>query len=400
MKKRIIIIIIFFVLTISAYLIGKRLVWNYKVAHAEKKVTLVRNDVYVYQDVKIRNLIQEINGELTTNPKIDTSELGTKKVKFNYTTDEGYPVSYEVEIEVKDITPPLIFQSKKKTIYTDYEGDLEKELFCGDNYDSNPKCWIEGDYDIKIPGTYEVTFIGEDSSGNTSKNKFDLTVRKRQTYSGGSTSKTYNYTYFNDVKENYKGEGLQYGIDISHWQGDIDFQKVKEAGVEFAYIRVGRGDGIGKDYVLDSKFERNIKGFNKVGIPVGVYFYSNANGSKDAEKEAKWIVKQIKKYKVDLEIVYDWENWGDFQSYNLSFYGLKESYKSFKNTIEKSGHKAMLYSSKSYLESVWGGQLNPVWLAHYTKNTSYGGSYVVWQLSDTGYVDGIEGYVDLDIRYN
>ena len=83
------------------------------------------------------------------------------------------------------------------------------------------------------------------------------------------------------------------------------FQKVKEAGVEFVYIRVGRGDGIGEDYVEDTKFVQNIKGFNEVGIPIGVYFYSNANGIKDAEKEAKYLLKQVKGYKVDLEFVFE-----------------------------------------------------------------------------------------------
>ena len=82
---------------------------------------------------------------------------------------------------------------------------------------------------------------------------------------------------YEDIIKKYKNNKTKIGIDISHWQGNIDFLQLKKEGVEFAYIRVGRGDGIGNDYVIDSKFKQNIEGFNKVGIPIGVYFYSYAN---------------------------------------------------------------------------------------------------------------------------
>ncbi len=399
-KKKIIIFIIIGIVSITLlFFLIKRLIWNYKVAHAEKIVELSTNQVFVYDsNVKLSKLIKTINGKLDTNPKIDTTKLGKQTIPFKYTTDEGYPVSYEVEIEVVDITPPVIFQSKNKTIYTDFDGELEKELFCGDNYDPNPTCRIEGEYDKNTPGTYDLTFIGEDSSGNTSKNSFTLTVRQRVKSSSSNTN--YDYTDFQELKNLYQGTKVKYGIDVSHWQGDINFQKVKDAGVDFVYIRVGRGNGVGKDYVIDDKFEQNIKGFNEVGIPVGVYFYSNANGIKDAQKEAKWIIKQIKNYKVDLEIVFDWENWQYFQEYDLSFYGLKEMAKAFNKEVKKNGYTGMLYSSKSYLENVWYDIDFPKWLAHYTANTNYSGGYSVWQLCDDGKVDGIDGLVDLNIRYD
>ncbi len=384
------------ILLILSFFGIKKAIWNYKVAHAKKIVELVKDEVFVYEDIHIKKLIKNINGTLTTNPKIDTSKVGKQTVEFKYTTDEGYPVSYEVEIEVVDDTPPMIFYLKNKTIYTDFEGDLAKSLFCGDNYDPNPKCIIEGEYDTKTPGEYELLFIGKDQSGNKAANRFTLTVKNRPKSAGGGTSSK--YTDFNEIKETYKSKNTMIGIDVSHWQGEINYKKAKEAGVEFAYIRIGRGKGIGKEYELDEYFERNIKGFNEVGIPVGVYYYSNANSVKDAENEAKWIVKQIKKYKIDLEIVFDWENWSDFQSYDLSFHELNEISEAFNNILEKKGYNGMLYSSKSYLETIWSGKKD-VWLAHYTKETNYKGSYKVWQLCDDGKVDGIKGHVDLDIRY-
>lgn len=397
-KKMILIILGIIILLVASFFIIKQIVWNYKVAHAEKIVKLYKKKVEVYSaSLPIKSYIKEINGKLTTNPKVKTDKLGKQKIKFKYTTDEGYPVSYEVEIEVVDRTNPYIFQSSGKTITAGYDSNLAKDLFCGDNYDPNPKCTIEGEYDVNTPGEYDLVFVGEDSSGNVSKNEFTLTVKAPSP--GGSSGGTEYYTDFQEVKETYQEENTKFGIDISHWQGDIDFQKVKDAGVEFAYIRVGRGNGIGEDYILDEKFEQNIKGFNDVGIPVGVYFYSYANSKKDAEKEAKWVLKQIKNYKVDLEIAFDWENWGDFQYYDLSFHDLQETAKTFGKTVEKAGYQGMLYSSKSYLETVWKNIGYDNWIAHYTTKTNYTGRYLVWQLCDDGKVEGIDGYVDLDIRY-
>ena len=274
-------------------------------------------------------------------------------------------------------------------------------MFCGDNYDPNPKCYLKGDYDLNKVGTYSVEFIGKDSSNNTSTHKMNIIVKEKNKSSKSQDSQVNNveYTNFNDVIKKYKTKKTEIGIDVSHWQGDIDFNKVKSSKVEFAYIRVGRGNGIGKDYILDDKFKTNIKGFNKVGIPVGVYFYSSANSLNDARREAKWILKQIKKYDVSLEVVFDWENWDDFQKYNLSFYNLTEVANEFSKTIEKAGYKSMVYSSKNYLESMWYDINSDVFLAHYTDKTDYKGKYKVWQICNNGKVKGIKSSVDIDIRY-
>lgn len=397
-KKWLIIIPILLVLLTIGFFVGKKLYWDYRIKHAIIHVELRTNTLEIYEpNSRIDYLISEINGKLTTHPKVDTTKLGKQEITFEYINEENLPLKYTVEVEVVDTTSPFIFQGKTKTITEGYDSDLAKDLFCGDNYDPNPVCTIEGDYDVNTPGTYNVVFTGTDSSGNQSSNAFTLIVR-RKTNSSSNGGGSGEYTDFQEVRQKYQEENAHFGIDVSHWQGDINFQRVKEAGVEFAYIRVGRGDGIGKEYVEDKKFLQNIQGFNEVGIPVGIYFYSNANSRKDAEQEAKWMIKKIKDYQVDLEIVYDWENWGDFQYYDLSFYELKQSFQSFQKTVEKAGYKAMLYGSKSYLESVWDSP-SAVWVAHYTERTNYLGNYKVWQLCDDGKVAGINGYVDLDILY-
>ena len=198
-----------------------------------------------------------------------------------------------------------------------------------------------------------------------------------------------------------KTKNTKIGIDVSHWQGTIDYKKVKEQGVEFAFIRIGSQKGIDGKYYLDEKFKENIEGFTKQKIPVGVYFYSYAKNKEDAKKEAKWIIKQLKGYKISLPIVFDWENWYLYQDFNMSFYHLTEVANSFVKTIEKNNYQAMVYSSKNYLEKVWKKIDSKIWLAHYTERTDYQGEYSVWQMCDNGEIEGItENTVDIDIMYN
>jgi GH25 family lysozyme M1 (1,4-beta-N-acetylmuramidase) len=394
-KKYLIPIIILLIILFSIF--GYLFYNNYRISHALKIVILNTKKVEVYSDVKLSDLIKKINGKLVEDVTIDTTKLGTKEINFKYITNDNIKVPYTVKIKVVDTTAPIISLQSSFTTYVGEDIDISKEMFCGDNYDNSPKCTVEGKYDLNEAGTYSLKFKGEDSSGNITSHDFTLYVKEKKK-NNTDTSET-SYTDYNDIIKNYKTENTKIGIDVSHWQGDIDFEKLKESGVEFVYIRVGRGDGIGNDLVLDNKFIENIEGFNSVGIPVGVYFYSDANSEKSAIKEAKWIISNIKKYQVDLEIVFDWENWSNYSEYNLSFYNLTKVANSFTDYIEKKGYKGMVYSSKNYLENIWYNLNSDIWLAHYTKETTYTGKYKVWQICNDGKVDGINTSVDIDIMY-
>ena len=374
---------------------------NYRIKHAKKIVKLKTTELEVYSDVKLSDIIEKINGKLINNPKIDTKKLGKEQITFKYINNDNIKVEYTINLNIKDTTPPIISLINNYIVTRGEKENIEKELFCGDNYDPNPKCYLKGDYDLNKVGTYSVEFIGKDSSNNISTHKMNIIVKEKNKSSKSQTNSEENieYTDFNEVVKKYKTKKTQIGIDVSHWQGDIDFKKLKSSKVQFVYIRVGRGDGIGKDYILDDNFKTYIKGFNKVGIPVGVYFYSSANSLNDARREAKWVLKQIKKYDVSLEVVFDWENWDEFQKYNLSFYNLTEVANEFSKTIEKAGYKSMVYSSKNYLENMWYDLDSNIWLAHYTDKTDYEGKYKVWQLCNNGKVKGIKSSVDIDIRY-
>ena len=150
---------------------------------------------------------------------------------------------------------------------------------------------------------------------------------------------------------------------------------------------------------MDSEFENNIKNAKENNIKVGLYFYSYASTTKEAKENALWVIKQIKKYDIDLPIAFDWEEWSNFNEYNLSFFGLTSLAETFIDTVEKHGYKGMLYSSKTYLENIWLNNDKTIWLAHYTDETSYKGKYNIWQMCNDGVIDGINGDVDIDIMY-
>ena len=401
-KKRLIfVIIISTLLLIFLFVSIKYLYQRYRIAHATVKVVLIDDlTIDVYKEVDTNYFIRSINGKVLDNKKIDTSTLGEKVIEFTYLNNENIKIPYAYKIIVKDKTPPLI--TKYKKVYAEVgEENFQKDIFCADNYDDTPKCYVEGDYDINTEGEYDITFIGKDSSDNISSNKMKLVVRKKKTSTKTSTSKPNlkKGTNYQDIVNKYKNEDTKIGIDVSKWQKNIDFKKVKESGVEFVFIRVGYQSGIDGEYKLDSYFKKNIEGFNKVNIPVGVYFFSYANNKEEAIKQAKWVHKQIKKYKVDLPVVFDWENWKNYQEFNLSFHSLTKVSNTFLNTIEKYGYKSMLYGSKYYLESAFYENKKDVWLAHYTEMTNYQGEYKVWQLCENGYIDGVNTYVDIDIMY-
>ena len=353
-------------------------------------------------DIKLSDYILSINGKLVEDNKIDTTKLGVKKIKFYFVNEDDIKVSYEFEIEVVDETPPLVWLGNSYSVKVGTDVKLEDKIMCADNYDDNPKCEIEGDYDLNTAGAYNLVFKALDKNGNETKQNFVLNVYEPvvTTKSEATGEKQeVKYTDFKEIKSLHKNEDTMVGIDVSKWQGTIDFEKLKNAGVEFVMIRVGGTRGTNKEYFVDETFEYNIKQANKYNIKAGVYFYSYANSVEAAKKDAKWVLKQIKDYDIDMPVAFDWEEWNNFNSYNLSLFGLTSLSEEFLNTIKKEGYKTLHYSSKSYLEDAWMNTSHDVWLAHYTKETNYQGDYKMWQLCDNGKVDGIDGLVDIDIYY-
>ena len=399
MNKKKVIIIISVVVGILLLSIGGYFLYGYiRVKTAKVEVKLVENLEAEFADtLRVSSFIESINGKIVDDYVIDTHKLGKKYINFEYVNDDSVKIKYSYVINVVDKKAPLIWLGKSYNVTKGSSDNLLDKIMCGDNYDSNPKCTIEGKYDLDKVGSYKLVFKAEDSSGNKSEKNFTLNVNEPK--KGGSSNTNKATTDFSQIVKDYKNADTQIGIDISKWQGDIDFSKLKAAGVEFVIIRVGSSNGINGENFVDSKFIQNIKNANAVDIPVGIYFYSYASTIDRAISDAKWIIEQIKDYKVDLPIAFDWENWGSFNKFDVSFFGLTNIAKGFMDTVKDAGYDAMLYSSKTYLESIWMQVDYPVWLAHYTKNTNYTGDYSFWQICSNGRVDGISCYVDINLRY-
>ena len=400
MNKKKVIIIISIIVGILLLSTGGYFLYKYiRVKTAKVEVKLSEKLEANFADtLRVSSFIESINGKIVDDYVIDTDKLGKKTINFEFVNEDGIKIKYSYVIDVVDKEAPLIWLGKSYNVTKGSEDYLLDKIMCGDNYDNNPKCYIEGEYNLDEVGSYKLVFKAEDSNGNKAEKKFTLNVNEPK--KGGSNSNTEKVTTdFSQIVKDYKNDDTQIGIDVSKWQGDIDFSKLKTSGVEFVIIRVGSSNGLNGENFVDSKFIQNVKNANAVGIPVGIYFYSYASTIDRAISDAKWIVEQIKDYKVDLPIAFDWENWGSFNKFDVSFFGLTNIAKGFMDTIKDAGYDAMLYSSKTYLENIWLPTSYPVWLAHYTKNTNYTGEYSFWQMCSNGRVDGISGDVDINIRY-
>lgn len=397
-KKKI--IIISSIVIVAILIISLIIYFNVRIVVDNSGFTL-KDDltVNVYSNVKVKDFIKDIDGKVVDNNKIKTTELGKVEVEFIYLNSDNRKRKGVFEVEVKDLEEPLIWLSNSYSVRVGDDVNLEDEILCADNYDSNPSCKITGDYDLNIVGNYSLVYEAEDSSGNKESVDFNLNVYEPRSITSGGSSSEVTYTDFNAILEEHKTGDTLVGIDVSKWQGAIDFSKVKEAGAEFVIIRVGHQNGVGGEYVLDPYFKRNIRKALDNKLKVGIYFYSYADSKKEARKQAEWVIKQIKDYDITLPIAFDFESFTSFNIMNLSLYQLNEVAESYFSTLEDAGYDTMLYGSKNYLNAIWKYNTNKVWLAHYTDKTDYDKDYMMWQLCQDGVIDGINGFVDIDILY-
>lgn len=201
-------------------------------------------------------------------------------------------------------------------------------------------------------------------------------------------------------------ETINFGIDVSKHQGVIDWSKVKTSGVKFAMIRCGYRGYTEGNLNEDVQFFNNIKGAYNNGIKVGLYFYSSAINEAEAVEEANFVLNLIKKYGVQNYITYpitiDIEDLEGTRNYNLSVQERTNIVKAFCNTIKNAGYKPMVYSYTYFLEEKL--DMNQLasydtWIADYYGNTWYNRPYTIWQYTDKGSINGIQGNVDLNYSY-
>ena len=184
------------------------------------------------------------------------------------------------------------------------------------------------------------------------------------------------------------------GIDVSRWQGGIDWNKVKASGVQFAMLRAGYGKG------LDAKFKDNLSGAKTAGLEVGIYHFTTATTPAEAEQEIDWLFEQLGDEKPEYPVAFDMEDEGD------RYTGMTKAERTAVAAaalarIEQHGYYAMLYTNLDWLTyKLDAAALSAydVWLAAWRKTRPASYAHGIWQYGG-GPIDGISGNVDLDIAY-
>ncbi|MDO4174394.1 MAG: GH25 family lysozyme [Eubacteriales bacterium] len=230
-------------------------------------------------------------------------------------------------------------------------------------------------------------FRGRDDTADTGDLISKNVGAGKTSYYSKYTERTY------AVPEGYE---IETGVDVSKWNGDIDWEKVKDDGISFAIIRVGnRSTGSSGSLMEDPLYDDNMQGAAEAGIPVGVYVFSQALTTEEAVAEANFALERVKGYDITLPIVMDYEFYsgGRLENADLSREQKTQNALAFCETIRAAGYEPMVYANKSFLEGeLYASRVSAqaqIWLANYTTNTQYGGTYQYWQYTSEGQVAGI-----------
>lgn len=196
----------------------------------------------------------------------------------------------------------------------------------------------------------------------------------------------------------------KFGIDVSEHQGEIDWKKVKEAGVEFAIIRAGNRTYGGGDIHIDERVHQNLENAIANGIDVGVYFFSQAISTEEALEEANALLKVIKEYDITYPVVYDWEIIYDDKARtdNVPVDVLTDCCITFCERVKSAGYTPMIYQNKRttlFKLDLPRLQDYDFWLAEYSDGATYYYDYDMWQYSCKGRIPGITGDVDLNLSF-
>ncbi|MBO4900689.1 MAG: hypothetical protein J5509_10420 [Lachnospiraceae bacterium] len=195
------------------------------------------------------------------------------------------------------------------------------------------------------------------------------------------------------------------GIDVSHHQGHINWNKVKAAGYDFAFIRLGyRGYGQAGSLNLDKSFDTNIQNAHEAGLDVGVYIFSQAINEDEAREEAEFVIKHLEGYSLELPVVYDPESILDHEARTDDVTGeqFTKNTMLFCKLIAEAGYEPMVYSNmlwEAFQFDMTEVSKYPIWYADYEPRPQTPYDFTFWQYSNTGHVDGVSCEVDLNIQF-
>ncbi len=203
----------------------------------------------------------------------------------------------------------------------------------------------------------------------------------------------------------FDGYQVLNGVDVSIWQTEVDWKKVKQDGIDFCIIRLGYSDHSTGVHNTDVRYYENLKNAKEAGLMVGVYYYSTALTNAEAKSEAEYVLKILGNTQLDLPVYMDQEcSDGRVDPAKISKSLMTSMATTFCDTIRKGGYDPGFYSYISWLYnevdmSVIESKDYNIWIANVTNQTEYEGEYTAWQYSFTGYVSGIPTNVDLDVMY-
>lgn len=213
------------------------------------------------------------------------------------------------------------------------------------------------------------------------------------------------YYYENDLPF-YDGEGYtcRHGVDVSYYQEDIDWEKVREDGIEFAIIRLGyRGYGTAGTLNLDARYEQNIQGAKAAGLDVGVYFFAQAINEQEAVEEAEFVLQHLDGRKLEMPIVYDPETVLEdgARTTGVSREQFTKNAIAFCDRIKEAGYQPMIYCNMLWQAfELDMSELTeyPIWYADYEPYPQTPYHFEIWQFTQKGSVDGIKGNVDTNLQ--
>ena len=388
--------------------------WRAIFGDANKSVTADKNIVTQEQIKEDGQIGDDLRGFLTDDTFFDkekddydwNSLYNSNKLSMIVTSIEK-----DLRIQIVDLFGQLV---EGESFYVTVEGvgeykDLDKD---GIVYIADLKA---GEYQVslkeaegyqvpsnstKIRVKERVEYVAIDDISLLIKTEDEIDATVEDTRENGAKEDSDN----TEIKKQHTTDTTQrFGIDVSKWQGDVDWDKVKAAGVEFVIIRAGyRGSKTGA-LVEDPNFLKNIRGASKAGLKVGVYFFTQAVNEVEAVEEASMVLALCEGYNLEYPVIIDSEGaGGEGRADSLDVETRTKVCAAFCETIKNAGYEAGVYASRSWFNA----NLNVkeldkyrIWLAEYRSTPLYSGYYDMWQYTSKGQIDGIEGNVDLNISY-
>ena len=359
---------------------------------AEPLVIKAQIDNLIVKDVPVTAVSSD---ETVATVTVDKKELrvtalkeGSAVITVTYkeptdTTELTATCAVTVKVHPKDDRTTKLLDADKNPVYV-LENETYREAVYADYYTAEKFFIMKG---VKYTGW------------QTIDNKVFYYNSKGEYVTGEQVIQGAKYNFASDGSL-ITGSGVL-GIDVSKWNGNIDWKAVKNSGVSYVIIRCGyRGSSQGM-LIEDPKFAKNIQGATDAGLKVGVYFFSQAIDEIEAVYEASFVLEKIKGYKISYPIFLDVEPSGG-RGDKIDKATRTAVCKAFCKTIQNAGYTAGVYANRNWLEEMLDpSQLGEykIWLAQYAKEPTYKGRYDMWQYKSTGTIAGISGNVDMNISY-